>query len=48
MKRATSFIFNNFGGINFMDMKSNITNLINEHKVCLFMKGSPDAPQWFQ
>ena len=28
-----------------MDMKSNITNLINEHKVCLFMKGSPDAPQ---
>jgi len=28
-------------------MKSNeaITNLINENEVCLFMKGTPDAPQ---
>ena len=28
-----------------MDIKKKIQDLINENDVCLFMKGSPDAPQ---
>ena len=28
-----------------MDYKNKIENLINENDVCLFMKGTPDAPQ---
>ena len=28
-----------------MDYKKKIENLINENDVCLFMKGTPDAPQ---
>tara|TARA_B100001093_G_scaffold443332_1_gene445588 strand:+ start:217 stop:528 length:312 start_codon:yes stop_codon:yes gene_type:complete len=28
-----------------MDTKEKIKNLINEHNVCLFMKGTPDSPQ---
>ena len=28
-----------------MDVKEKIKNLINENNVCLFMKGTPDAPQ---
>ena len=28
-----------------MDLKDKITNLINENKVCLFMKGTPEQPQ---
>tara|TARA_B100000941_G_scaffold250221_1_gene196401 strand:+ start:166 stop:486 length:321 start_codon:yes stop_codon:yes gene_type:complete len=27
------------------DIKQKINNLIKEHNVCLFMKGTPDAPQ---
>ena len=27
------------------DIKQKISNLIKEHNVCLFMKGTPDAPQ---
>ena len=27
------------------DIKQKIGNLIKEHNVCLFMKGTPDAPQ---
>ena len=28
-----------------MEIKKQIENLINENEVCLFMKGTPDAPQ---
>jgi len=28
-----------------MDIKEKIKNLTNENDVCLFMKGTPDAPQ---
>ena len=28
-----------------MEQKEKIKNLINENDVCLFMKGTPDAPQ---
>ena len=28
-----------------MEIKEKIKNLINENKVCLFMKGTPEAPQ---
>ena len=28
-----------------MEIKDKIKNLINENQVCLFMKGTPDAPQ---
>ena len=28
-----------------MDIKEKIKKLINTHEVCLFMKGTPDAPQ---
>ena len=28
-----------------MDINNKIENLINENEVCLFMKGTPDAPQ---
>ena len=28
-----------------MNIKEKIENLINENEVCLFMKGTPDAPQ---
>ena len=28
-----------------MDIKEKIKNLISENDVCLFMKGTPDAPQ---
>ena len=28
-----------------MESNENIKNLINENDVCLFMKGTPDAPQ---
>ena len=28
-----------------METKEKIKNLINENQVCLFMKGTPDAPQ---
>ena len=28
-----------------MEIKKKIENLINENEVCLFMKGTPDAPQ---
>tara|TARA_B100001057_G_C22389078_1_gene771483 strand:- start:278 stop:589 length:312 start_codon:yes stop_codon:yes gene_type:complete len=28
-----------------MDTKEKIKSLINEHNVCLFMKGTPDSPQ---
>ena len=28
-----------------MDVKEKIKNLLNENEVCLFMKGTPDAPQ---
>ena len=28
-----------------MEVKEKIENLINENEVCLFMKGTPDAPQ---
>ena len=28
-----------------MEIKEKIKNLINENDVCLFMKGTPDAPQ---
>ena len=28
-----------------MEIKEKIQNLINDNKVCLFMKGTPDAPQ---
>ena len=28
-----------------MEMKDQIQKLINENEVCLFMKGTPDAPQ---
>ena len=28
-----------------MDTKSEIENIINKNEVCLFMKGTPDAPQ---
>jgi monothiol glutaredoxin len=28
-----------------MDIKNDIKNLITENDVCLFMKGTPDAPQ---
>ena len=28
-----------------MDIKNKIENLINDNEVCLFMKGTPDAPQ---
>ena len=28
-----------------METKEKINNLINENDVCLFMKGTPDAPQ---
>ena len=28
-----------------MEIKEKIKNLINENQVCLFMKGTPDAPQ---
>jgi len=28
-----------------MDIKEKIKNLIDNHNVCLFMKGTPDAPQ---
>ena len=27
------------------DIKQKINNLIKEHNVCLFMKGTPDSPQ---
>ena len=29
-----------------MEYKKKIENLINENDICLFMKGTPDAPQW--
>jgi len=28
-----------------MEIKEKIKDLINSHQVCLFMKGTPDAPQ---
>ena len=28
-----------------MEIKEKISNLISENEVCLFMKGTPDAPQ---
>ena len=28
-----------------MEIKEKIKNLINDNKVCLFMKGTPEAPQ---
>jgi len=28
-----------------MEVKEKIKNLINDNQVCLFMKGTPDAPQ---
>ena len=28
-----------------MDIKTEITNTINDNEVCLYMKGVPDAPQ---
>ena len=28
-----------------MEMKEKIQSLINENKICLFMKGTPDSPQ---
>ena len=28
-----------------MDEKENIQNLINQNDICLFMKGTPEAPQ---
>ena len=28
-----------------MEIKEKIIDLINSHQVCLFMKGTPDAPQ---
>ena len=28
-----------------MDIKEKIKKLIDEHNVCLFMKGTPDSPQ---
>ena len=28
-----------------MEIKDKIKNLINEYEVCLFMKGTPEAPQ---
>ena len=28
-----------------MDVKTNIRNLIDKNDICLFMKGTPDAPQ---
>ena len=28
-----------------MDINNKIKNIINENNVCLFMKGTPDAPQ---
>ena len=28
-----------------MEIKQKIENLINDNQVCLFMKGTPDAPQ---
>ena len=28
-----------------MEIKDKIKNLINENNICLFMKGTPDAPQ---
>ena len=28
-----------------MDIKNKIENFINDNEVCLFMKGTPDAPQ---
>ena len=28
-----------------MEIKEKIKNLINDNQVCLFMKGTPDAPQ---
>ena len=28
-----------------MEIKEKIRNLINDNQVCLFMKGTPDAPQ---
>ena len=28
-----------------MSIKENIQNLINQNEICLFMKGTPDAPQ---
>ena len=28
-----------------MEIKERIKDLINNHQVCLFMKGTPDAPQ---
>ena len=28
-----------------MDIKQKIKNLIEENEICLFMKGTPDAPQ---
>ncbi len=28
-----------------MEIKEKIKNLIQEHNVCLFMKGTPDSPQ---
>ena len=30
---------------NNMNIKENIQNLINQNEICLFMKGTPDAPQ---
>ena len=30
---------------NKMSIKENIQNLINQNDICLFMKGSPEAPQ---
>ena len=29
-----------------MEIKEKIENLISENDVCLFMKGTPDTPQW--
>ena len=28
-----------------MEIKDKIKNLISEHNICLFMKGTPDSPQ---
>tara|TARA_Y100001958_G_C20657640_1_gene182806 strand:+ start:174 stop:497 length:324 start_codon:yes stop_codon:yes gene_type:complete len=28
-----------------IEIKKNIQNLIEQHEVCLFMKGTPDSPQ---
>ena len=28
-----------------MDIKENIQNLIKDNDICLFMKGTPEAPQ---